>query len=430
MELEKTLRKSLLKDQTYFLAISGGVDSMVLLDILLKMNLKPHLLHVNYGLRKEAATETDFLKKYVKEKNLTLNIKYFKEDKFTEEIGRHFRYEFFKENLTEKSILLTAHHLDDLGETFLMKVTRGTQLKNLAFLKTQPFGKGTLYRPLLPFPKEELYAYAKKHELTYFEDASNEDLTYTRNRYRKEILPLLKKENPQVLKHFYQLNEELTSLEFPKLQGKFSLSLYKLLPENFQKSYFDLWLKEEKLFFSPEEKKQLHSFLNKKTYGTLVLKDKTLQVKEDTLVFFEKNPQEILPFSPQVLSLNTWVKLSATEKVGLFQENYPISWPQEGKCYFISIYEPVENLVIRHPEQGDVIKLKKEGYTKKLRRYFIDEKIPQEIRQNQWVVADKFKNILWMIPNGKSYLSYQGETAKMFYRLIYINTSMAKEIIC
>lgn len=408
-----------------FLGISGGVDSMVLLALLQKNVPNPlTLLHVNYGLRKEAATETAFLKKLAQTQHLPFRVAYYKgeAEKFTEEKGRIFRYDFFKSHLPQQGILLTAHQKDDVAETLLMKMTRGTALNKLGFLQRQAFAKGQLVRPLLDFTKKEIYAYGKAYQLTYFEDQSNEDLRYTRNRYRHEILPLLKKENPQLVSHLGHLNEELNSLrtETRIPEGPFSLEAFRKLPLFLQGDYLKGSLQEADILIQPGEISQMVRQLQagKKE---LLFSGGQLSVTEDfTLLLVEKDNSDFEPDFCHDLPLNQWVNLSSHEKLGLFSPEFPVVFPESGQADFLPLYEkPVFPLEIRHPQSGDRLSLKKEGYHKKLRRYLIDEKVPLEKREKQWVVADKFKNILWVVPIGKSYLSYNNETAKILYRLIY-----------
>ncbi|WP_071130565.1 tRNA lysidine(34) synthetase TilS [Enterococcus timonensis] len=358
-----------LLERPIFLAVSGGVDSMVLLDLLQKAfpTQSLTLLHVNYGLRKEADSETEYLKKWAEKNQRELKIKYFpKNEKFTEEIGRTFRYSFFKNELTEEAILVTAHHLDDLTETLLMKITRGTNLDHLAVDAQQIFGAGLLFRPLLSFSKDEIQQYADYHQLTFFIDKSNFDLRFTRNRYRHQIIPLLQKENPRLNTQMFKLNQSL-----------------------------------------------------------IPLKQKPAPQKKESP---ETTAPQVIPQVKYPLAKNTWLQLSPTEKIGLFDPNLPPAWPNSGAATIVPFYQEIpDNLIVRHPEAGDLLALKKENYTKKLRRYLIDAKVPLEKRPEVWVVADNLKNILWSQPNGKSYLSSYLETDKILYILIYVKENKGDE---
>lgn len=408
-------------DQTLYLAISGGVDSIVLLDLIHQLpRVKPIvLLHVNYGLRKQAQTETQFVKALAEKYHCLIEVSYFKEqNQFTEALGRDFRYAFFKERVKKEGVLLTAHHQNDLAETLLMKLTRGTALHHLAFLPQQPFGKGQLIRPLLPFSKEEIYQYAQYHHLHYFEDESNKDVAYTRNRYRHIILPLLQKENPQVFTHFSQLNQELLMEKPYHKEEPFSLTTYPFLSPQQKVDVLFQWLKKENITLKEEEQFLLLSFLvsSKKKCTIGHYRYEKQKEKVEYKKIDKKDPSPICKY----LTLNQWHILSKTEKIGLFKGEIEIPLPEQGTCHILPLYQkPNFPLCLRYPLQNDRLQLKKEGYTKKLRRYFIDQKIPYEKRKETYIVADKKQNVIWIIPNGKSYLSYNNETDKILYRLVY-----------
>ncbi|MGX7199488.1 tRNA lysidine(34) synthetase TilS [Enterococcus nangangensis] len=407
-----------------YLAISGGVDSMVLLDLLRQNQFTARLtlLHVNYQLREAAQKETAYLEKFAKKHHLPLITRYFpQEEKFTEARGRDFRYAFFKEEVAAGGVLLTAHHLDDLAETILMKITRGTHLTSLAFPAIQTFGSGTLVRPLLDFSKEEIYQYAQYRQITYFEDQSNHDLAYMRNRYRQQILPLLKKENPQVLRRLAQLNAELLAVETAPLTPA-PLKVTQLENTEAPIELLRRWLVAYDCPVTYPQLQQIQQWFlqgTKKSYaiGQGQITRTSNELKYETFV------KKVKSLPPQALPLNEWVTISPTEQLGYFAADFLWPLPPQGQLTILPLYQaPASPLTVRHPASGDRLLLKKNGYTKKLSRYLLEEKIPKEERPQQWVVADNFKNILWVIPKGKSYLSYIIETDKILYRLVYLKT--------
>lgn len=189
------------KNEPIVLGLSGGLDSMVLFDILKKEDCKVIIAHINHKKRKESDDEYEAIKELADTSNtpfegiaLTGNF----QENFHDE-ARQLRFDFFKQvahKYQTKKVFL-AHHLDDQVETFLMKFFKGSPLSNLAPIKAiTQFDNITLYRPLLNEKKASLIAYAKNHNLTYYHDASNDSLVYTRNRYRHTIIPILNKEIP------------------------------------------------------------------------------------------------------------------------------------------------------------------------------------------------------------------------------------------
>ncbi|MDN6162385.1 MAG: tRNA lysidine(34) synthetase TilS, partial [Atopostipes sp.] len=181
------------------LAVSGGVDSVVLLDLMNKIpsSKKPQIAiaHVNHHLRNESNSEEKFVKELAQKYSFPFySHQWLKKDhpnSGIEKAARNERYNFFKTIMDEYKIsyLMTGHHLDDQIETILMRLIRGASLEQLLGIKfKQSFSikekEGYLIRPLLNYSKKEIYEYAKSHQLNYIEDQSNKNKEYTRNRFR------------------------------------------------------------------------------------------------------------------------------------------------------------------------------------------------------------------------------------------------------
>lgn len=181
---------------TIFVACSGGVDSIVLVDLLHKAKFNVSVLHCNYQLRGvESTQDEEFVESFCFSRNIPFESISFdtkkeqkKRKKTTQETARELRYEWFEEHLTKNynSIVCTAHHKDDNREQLLMKLMSSGKLSDLSGI--QPSRKG-YYRPLLNFSKAELIQYAEKSKLKWREDLSNSENQYTRNKIRNLILP-------------------------------------------------------------------------------------------------------------------------------------------------------------------------------------------------------------------------------------------------
>ena len=240
---------------TVLLAVSGGVDSMALLDAFSKIadDGRPSfsVVHVQHHLRSEAdedcALVQDFcdarkIPFYVKHWELTLHPK-----SNVEAAARSFRYQFFQEKMQElgATALLTAHHADDQMETILMRLSRGSTLKGIAGIqKERAFGTGKLIRPLLDLSKEELYTYCKEEGVSYLEDLTNADNEFTRNRFRNRIIPLIKKENSKASTHFNEFSQDIQDLlevSLPIIQKEYK--------KCFEKQT-DVWLLHVPMFLS------------------------------------------------------------------------------------------------------------------------------------------------------------------------------------
>jgi len=173
----------------YVVAVSGGVDSVVLLDLLAgRAELRLVVAHFDHGMRAESCADRLFVQNLAQKYNLPF---VFDEGnlgaKASEATGRAGRYKFLRQVMraADAQSIVTAHHEDDLLETAILNLLRGTGRKGLSSLKNP----GEIYRPLLDTPKQALAEYAKTHHLEWREDATNADITYLRNYIRHKILP-------------------------------------------------------------------------------------------------------------------------------------------------------------------------------------------------------------------------------------------------
>ena len=187
---------------TVVVAVSSGPDSMALLNLLLevrdKKKLKIVIAHINHNLRDESKEEFEFTMKYAKKKKCEFEGILFDNYKTNsiENEARERRYAFFEDILKkyDSKYLLTAHHGDDLIETILMRITRGSSISGYSgFKKISKRDGYTILRPLIFYTKDEILKYLENNNIPYRIDKTNYSKKYTRNRYRLDILPLLKK---------------------------------------------------------------------------------------------------------------------------------------------------------------------------------------------------------------------------------------------
>jgi tRNA(Ile)-lysidine synthetase-like protein len=187
-------------------AVSGGVDSMVLLDVLccedsLGVTLGG-VIHVDHSLREESESDAEFVKKTAIEKGLPFYLKKIVPDSMSgvELWGREERYDFFSEILKSSGsdCVVTAHHLDDEIETFLFRLITGRSLGHEEGLIRAYDPCRKVLRPFLRVTKEDILQYAKSKGVSFVEDRSNLDISYSRNFIRHKVLPLLEEMNPSV----------------------------------------------------------------------------------------------------------------------------------------------------------------------------------------------------------------------------------------
>ncbi|WP_334329150.1 tRNA lysidine(34) synthetase TilS [Companilactobacillus sp. HBUAS59699] len=246
MELDKkilgTVKKTLKKfhAKRVLIAVSGGIDSMVLLDVVSKVldHNSFAVVNVDHDLRPESAQEVEFLRNYCQNNNYQFYTTKWtsqpSDDIGMEAAGRNFRYKYFAKIMYEDKFdtLLTAHHANDLAENILMKMIRSGNVYEVTSLKQQrTFESGQLVRPLLDFSKLQLREYAKKHDIDHVQDETNFENITMRNRLRNNIFPELQKENGQMLSHFRLFDQQLTALiniavsQFQQIQSAMKIKI-------------------------------------------------------------------------------------------------------------------------------------------------------------------------------------------------------------
>ena len=206
------------KECNFLVAISGGVDSMVLANLFLINNLKFSIAHCNFQLRgKESDDDELFINKWCSEKDVKLyNKKFTTEDycinnKLTIQMGaRELRYEWFRELIDNEKhdFIVTAHHIDDQLETFIINSIRGTGIDGLVGI---PDKINKIVRPLLMISKDQIIEYSKVNKINYREDSSNDKEDYLRNKIRHSVIPYLKSNDDNVLLKFKRTIENLNS---------------------------------------------------------------------------------------------------------------------------------------------------------------------------------------------------------------------------
>lgn len=200
------------------IAVSGGIDSVSLVDLCLKLNLNFGIAHCNFSLRgKESDGDAQFVKELAAEYDIPFFTIRFNTIEKAEELGisiqmaaRKLRYDWFEETAVENNYthIVTAHHLDDQIETFFINLLRGSGLNGLHGI---PVKKGRIVRPMLFATRKQIHGYASDNKLKWREDSSNESDKYLRNRIRHHIIPELTELNPAfretMSETFYRLKE-------------------------------------------------------------------------------------------------------------------------------------------------------------------------------------------------------------------------------
>ena len=426
------------KDDLVIVAVSTGVDSMALLDLLQRLpsGRRPRLLvaHVNHELRDQSTVEEAYLTDYCRQAGLSLRVAHWpKEDHpehGVEEAARHFRYAFFKRLLTEyhAAAVVTAHHANDLTETMLMKMTRGGQLDQLVGIRDQrPLGRGKLVRPLLPFTKAELYRYARARGLKWFEDQTNQELTVARNRYRHQIIPALERENPQLITHLLDYRAQLTELlawrnqELARLLDTvqagqhLELAAFTQLPAFQQAELLRYWLEQSGVTdLKADLIDQLRRVLNnpQKPQELIELPGSSVLVKD----YAECRLENIDKLSSQRQKAPVYmVKLGQQYPIDK-QQKLLVTTMQDARGMEMWLSPDQLPLTLRPWQPGDRLRLKGGGH-QSVHRVLIDQKVNAGDRGSQLVLVDARGTVVWLIGRKWSWFDRPADYRQRWQRL-------------
>ena len=411
-DILKKLDKTIKENEMLITATSGGPDSMALLSLLIKLSKTKKITiicaHVNHNLRKESQEEAIMVEKYANENNLIfekMEINHYEGN--TENYARTQRYNFF-EKLIKKynaTYLLTAHHGDDLTETILMRMVRGSSLKGYSgFQEITDKETYKIYRPLITKTKDELLNYVKTNNIPYAVDKTNFSEEYTRNRYRLNILPILKKENKSVHLKFLKFSETLKLYD-----DHINKEVNEKLNKVYQNNNLNL-----KLFENEDElikRKILYQILNNLYYKNIsLITDNHVELILNIIESSRPNLKINLP--SKVLVIKNYQNLYFTQNT----EIKPYSFTFKDKVILpndkILIKEETEDtsnytirlnskelslpLIVRTRQNGDKMEIKNLNGHKKIKDIFIDEKISETARNSWPILTDQNNQIIWL----------------------------------
>lgn len=411
--------------------ISGGADSVCLHYLLLELqkylDFQFVAVHVNHNLRgEEADKDQEFVEELCEKTQIPVwivskDVKALAQQKkiSLEEAGRVARYEAFaevSEKVGARKIVL-AHHQDDLAETMVHHLVRGTGISGLCSLKPT---SGNRIRPLLCLTRQEIESYLKKKESSWQTDSTNLEDDYTRNKIRHHVISYLCEEiNPKVVSHMAETAKELQEIEdlLEHLVEKISA---KMVIRSENQSVFREDLKLESAYIQRriflEEMKRLagarkdfsrvHGEDVAGLWGRQVGKKISLPYKMEAVREYDGL------YIRKIQEKSNTIKIEKTTTVKLqipgetkIDDCRILSYISQGnlerivkKTYTKWLdYDKIANsLEFRHRKSGDMICIHSSGGSKKLKDYLIDRKIPSEKRDDLWLLADG-SEIVWIV---------------------------------
>jgi len=399
-------------DKYIIIGVSSGPDSMALLHMLQNnINSKIVCAHINHNVRIESNEEEIFLKNYCKKHNIifeSLKIESYTANNFENE-AREKRYAFYKTILNKYNShnLFLAHHGDDLIETVFMKIIRGSNLEGYAGIKTYSYlDNYKIIRPLLSLTKDDIIKYNKKHNIKYYIDKSNEDTKYTRNRYRKYILPFLKKEDKNVHLKFLKYSNTLQEYD-----SYINYEIEQKINNIYQNNHINIAkLNEEHPFM----KKNIIFYILSQIYNNKsnIIKEKNiLDILKMTT---DSKPNYNINLPKNYIAKKEYNNIYIEEKNNKNIKTYKKELQKINKIDDI-IIELVDNintdgnnvcrlnskeinlpLYFRNKENGDFIEVLGLNGKKKIKDIFIDSKIPIDKRNTYPLLVDNNNQILWI----------------------------------
>lgn len=403
-----------LKDKKLLIAISGGLDSVVLYQLLATLNFDISLAHCNFNLRgKESDLDEEFVYNLSQKSSNQIFIKLFdtknysKKNKLSTQIAaRELRYTWFQE-LAEKhnfDYILTAHHADDNLETFLINLTRGTGLEGFTGI---PKINGNIARPLLAFSREEILKYAKENNIEWREDASNASTKYTRNKIRHQVIPVLKEINPSLLSSFEKtmenlqeaqqiLEDKIDDVSSTIIETDFStalevtrINISKINKLSNPKAYLYQLLKNH----SFTEWNDVYSLLSAQSGKQVFSKTHRLLKDRDFLILSKLDFSTALEMTLEIQK----DELEITNPIHLTFEEVDQKSTEKKQIIYVDKDLLKYPLILRKWQNGEYLYPTKMQGKKKLSKFFKDDKFSLLEKENTWLLCNADNEIIWVI---------------------------------
>ncbi len=403
------------KNDRILLAISGGIDSVVLCDVLHQAGFEVGLAHCNFSLRGIESDEDEIFVKVLGEKykmpvfTTSFNTtEYANENKQSIQMAaRELRYNWLEQIRSENDykFIATAHHQNDLAETMIYNLAKGTGIAGLHGILPK---QGKIIRPILFASKAEIEAYGREQELTYRTDASNQSTKYARNKIRHLVMPVLEELNPNVVQTFYENAQRFIEVEQVYKEG---IAAYrKKLLESKKK---DILISIAKLQKIPFVRTILYELLKEYGFNAAqtdqiiaafeaeagkIFYSETHQIIKDRKHFIlsEKNDRDsgfalIERGEAEVKKADLVLHISEVPAEGF-------DIPKDANMACLDVDKLEFPLMLRRWKEGDYFyPLGMKRKKKKLSRFFIDLKLPRIDKERVWVLTDNKKHLVWVV---------------------------------
>jgi tRNA(Ile)-lysidine synthase len=422
---------SFLKEKKLLLAVSGGIDSMVLVHLCHQLQLDFAVAHCNFQLRGNESDEDEkHVKSAIEKLNVPLFIQKFETVTFAKEqklsiqvVARKLRYDWFYSLLANHDFdyILTAHHLDDSIETFLINFTRGSGLDGLTGIPEQ---NDKIVRPLLIFSRNEIETFAQKNNIAWREDSSNASDKYLRNKLRHDVIPILKELNPSLLSSFentiknlkqsQSLVDDASKMVYDKVASEEEhhtvFDLTKLLKYSNHQAYLFRWLAS----FGFADWNSISDILIAQSGKQVLSKTHILLKNRNTLLLFPRQQiadEAIFWIEKDQVEIKVPLNLTFCNVSDISVQSTNVIFVDEEKLQF--------PLTLRKWNEGDIFYPFGMKGKKKLSKFFKDEKYSLLDKSNAWLLCSN-DQIVWVIGKRQDERFKTTATTKNILQINYI----------
>ena len=394
------------RNAKFLLAISGGVDSMVLLHLFKSSKLKFEVAHINYQLRGiDSDKDQELVEQICQQNNIPFHLyqvseKDNKPKNSIQEWARIIRYDFFRKIQQEHNLhfIVTAHHLNDQLETFIIHLSKASGIKGLSGI---PANENHILRPLLSFSKEEIYEFATEEKIEFREDLSNQKNDYLRNKIRNEIVPKLLEVNDNFLENFGKsisylnqtrsfVDEQILEIEkeiIVKEEDSILINKERFLN---QTDFVQFEILRKYGFTDVEE---IAKIKKAKTGKKFISTEFQLTIDREILII-----KKIVDLNVEEVNEDIILQIDSENQV-IIPDYLQLEIKEFGKVHWKIDCGKVElPLKLRRKKEGDFFHPIGMIGKKKISKFFKDEKIPIFGQQKIWLLCDSTDNILGVIP--------------------------------
>lgn len=399
--------------QRILLAVSGGADSMLMLHLFVNAGFTVAVAHCNFGLRgRESDGDEQFVSDYCDQHNLACYTRQFNTSEFAQEEGisiemaaRDLRYEWFSGLLDRHGYdyLATAHHQDDVIETFLINLSRGSGIKGLSGIQPK---SGRIIRPMLFANRAEILDYCLRMAIAYRTDSSNLDTVYKRNLVRREILPLLEEVNPAFRKNvlktigalhetgqlFQQRMSEIKAFVYSEDEQGAMIHIEKLL--NMSPLRTVLFELIRPFGFQAEQTSDIIDSLGKASGRKFFSQAYRLVKDREYLLIspFRSKQDEVFYIEEDCKTITYPVHLT----VERFDRTKDFRFSTHSNIIDLDLEKLVFPLILRHWQAGEYFQPLGMTGLKKLSDFFIDQKYSIPEKENTWILASG-NQLVWIV---------------------------------